>query len=116
MCRKIARGVRRYIYSGHSAEIPPSNAQRMLNGVSLDEYDKMFSVFNDRVCAHLGLRCPIRTDGDWSVMTYSGRGSAAVLAFPRGTHSVALSAQDLPNNPQLAGTWEFTWTPSGIRS
>jgi len=88
-------------------------AQRTVIGVSLDEYDQMTNAFNERLCAHLGLRCTIRNDGDWSYWTYTGRGRAAVVAFPRGTYSVTLGAQDVQHNAPLAGTWEFAWTPSG---
>ena len=49
-------------------------AQRTAIGVSLDEYDQMTNAFNERLCAHLGLRCTIRNDGDWSYWTYTGRG------------------------------------------
>ena len=83
------------------------------NGVTLDEYDAVDAAFNAEIARHLGLHYVQRVDGDYLVMTISGRGKNAVIDFPRGTYTTTLSAQDVPGHPEDVGTWEFAYAPDG---
>ena len=95
---------------GWRAYFGPSQA---VFGVTLDEYETIQGTFQDRVARYLGLRYAQRVEGDYVVMTISGRGKNAVLDFPRGTYTLALSAQDVPGHAEDVGSWEFTYTPDG---
>ena len=82
-------------------------------GVTLDEYETIHGTFQDRIARYLGLRYSQRIEGEYVVMTISGRGKNAVLEFPRGTYTLALGAQDVPGHLEDVGDWEFTFTPDG---
>jgi hypothetical protein len=83
------------------------------NGVSLEEYERSLEQVQARINQYLGLRSSQKTDSSGTTMTITGRGSAAIMAFPRGTYSTTLTAADLPTAPQLAGTWENTYASDG---
>lgn len=87
--------------------------QRTSYSVTLDEYDRATSIIGERIASYLGLRFHDRIDGDWNVVTITGRGSAAVLEFPRVVYGATFTAQDIADNPQLAGAFESTYLPDG---
>lgn len=82
-------------------------------GVTLNEYETIEGVFQERIARYLGLRYAQHPDGDYETITISGRGKNAVLDFPRGTYTATFSAQDVPGHPEDVGAWEFTYTPAG---
>jgi hypothetical protein len=84
-----------------------------LFGVTIDEYDRASAAIHQRIAEHLGLRQEQRLDGEWNVVTIRGRGSAAVVDFPRGTYAVTLSAEDLGGRAEVAGTWELSFGADG---
>jgi hypothetical protein len=86
---------------------------KQVYGVTLDEYETIQGTFQDQVARYLGLRYAQRNEGEYVVMTISGRGKNAVIEFPRGSYTLALSAQDVPGHPEDVGEWEFTFTPDG---
>lgn len=88
-------------------------AQKELVGVTLDEYNRVLTVTNQELANYLGLRYSERVDGDWVVATITGRGKDGINRFPPSTYTVTLSAQQLPSRAELAGTWEWTYTPAG---
>ncbi len=53
--------------------------------MTLEEYDRAASSAQSRIVGYLGLRFQDRIEGDWNIVTISGRGSATVLRFPEGT-------------------------------
>ena len=82
-------------------------------GVTLDEYETINRIFQEEIGRHLGLRFTSRVDGDWVVMTISGRGSKAVIDFPRAAYRVELTAQVTGLNPDLVGESEVAFAPRG---
>jgi hypothetical protein len=88
-------------------------AQRVSYGVTLDEYDRSFAAFAERIGAHLGVRIQPRIDGDWDEVNITGRGSSNVFQFPLTTYRAAFTAQDVAAVSQLAGEWESTYAAGG---
>lgn len=86
---------------------------KQVYGVTLEEYETIHGTFQDRIARYLGLRYAQRNEGEYVVMTISGRGKNAVVEFPRGTYTLALSAQDVPGHPEDIGEWEFTFSADG---
>ncbi|MFI5311695.1 MAG: hypothetical protein ACHQQ3_10705, partial [Gemmatimonadales bacterium] len=82
-------------------------------GVSLDEYELMNKLFYEQITRRLGLHLDYRVDSAWVTMSLTGRGSDAVLEFPKGTYAVTFAAQDMPDNASMAGAWESTYSPDG---
>ena len=99
---RVKRGWRSYF--------GPSQA---VYNVTLDEYETIHGTFLDRIARYLGLGYAQRIEGDYVVITISGRGKNAVIDFPRGTYTLTLSAQDVPGHPEDVGKWEFTFAPDG---
>jgi hypothetical protein len=88
-------------------------AKDQATGVTLDEYETIYRVFQEEIGRHLGLRFQWRIDGDWVTMTISGRAPNAVIDFPRSTYRIELTAQDPGVNPALVGSSEVTFAPGG---
>lgn len=44
---------------------------KMWYGVTLDEFESMFQIFNHRIAEHLGLSFEGRIEGDWLYLTFS---------------------------------------------
>ena len=87
---------------------------RAVSGVTLDDYDRAFAAAGTRINEYLGLHTRITVEGEWNVITISGRGSAVrTTTFPVGTYAVSFSAEAVQRDPSLAGTWEVTYTPNG---
>ncbi|MDQ3950959.1 MAG: hypothetical protein M3282_11520 [Gemmatimonadota bacterium] len=93
--------------------VPYFGAQGQMVGVTVDEYERALWALHQRIAAHLGLRVEKRVEGDWQVITVTGRGSAAVTDFPRATYNVTFSQEDVGARPELAGTWEVSYGPDG---
>lgn len=85
----------------------------VMDGTTVAEYERTFAVFNQHLATHLGLRYQEHMDGDWVAWTFTGRGSAAVTAFPKaGTFTATLTAEQA-GGAQYAGNFEIRFTPDG---
>lgn len=87
-------------------------ATGVMYGVSVAEYDRFFDVVGERIASHLGLRYASRVDGEWSVITFTGRGSNALSAFPRSTFTVTVSPEQAMG-AMAAGTYDVTFAADG---
>lgn len=85
----------------------------VMDGTTVAEYERTLSVFNQHLATHLGLRYTDRIDGDWWVWAFSGRGSAARFAFPRGGTFRATLTAEQAGGPEFAGTFEARFLESG---
>lgn len=85
----------------------------VMDGTTVAEYERTFSVFNKLLSEYLGLRYSERMDGDWVEWTFTGRGSAALTAFPRGgTFTFTLTAEQA-GGEAYAGTFEARFLTDG---
>jgi hypothetical protein len=81
--------------------------------MTLDEYERTFSMFLGDVASYLGIHYADRVDGDWLIVTVHGVGSGAVLRFPARTYTTTIATNDVPDRPGVAGKWEVNFAPNG---
>jgi hypothetical protein len=94
--------------------VPFFGPTRSAFGVTLDEYERAFVALGTRINEYLGLHTRFRVDGDFHVVTISGRGKAVGAAtFPTGTYTISFSADAVQKDPDLGAAWEITYTPNG---
>lgn len=87
---------------------------RVMYGITVEEYERVQAGVVSRIANYLGLRAQLRNEGDWTVVTVNGRGSAAPSSvFPTGTYTGSINAQAVKDYPDLVGSWEVTFMPNG---
>ena len=86
---------------------------QIANGVTLAENDTISAEFQTTIAKYLGLHFKYQIDSAYLTYTISGRGKSAVLDFPRGTFTAAYTSAMMPIPPEMAGSWEVTFAPSG---
>jgi hypothetical protein len=86
---------------------------RVLNGVTIEEFETVTRLFNEGVANHVGLRIDYQYDSLSATMTITGRGRNAVYDFARATYASAYTPADVSANASLAGAFEWTYGPDG---
>lgn len=96
--------------SSYAAAFGPTG---VMGETSVAEYERTFATFNQHLATHLGLRYHEHMDGDWVSWTFTGRGSAAVAAFPKGGTFTATLTAEQAGGAQYAGSFEIRFLPDG---
>lgn len=88
-------------------------ADGVLSGVTLAEYDRLLTLLNEHIASYLGLRYSERMDGDWATITVTGRGTNALVSFPRDARFTATLSAEQAGAANLAGTYDLLFMPDG---